>query len=366
MKTFLPLLLLMLITACSQEPGKSGTDFSDIPEFEPQLIRSVQNIDTLYYSYLGINSFAAGDDVILPVWDPAVLVRSGQDLSNVLAKTSKGKGPGELQDIGVPSQDSEGNILVYDQFQAKFATFSSDLEPVRETILEPFGEWRPYRIFATADPAKVFINMPGPMEFNEDMRQREELIAIFDIDSGSYIDSVRTYGTTRTPVGPNISSGYGSSFQVPFSRKQLIAHKPESGTMLLFDNATDRIAEINAELDTLTTILVDLPTEGISQAEMDSIQVADELSDEDIKRMKDRMPESKAPASYMKYYNGQIWLKSNIKAQHDIWFVINMEGEITQKVLLPPSSYLTHISDQHLGVRLGDVTFALYEPLPVN
>lgn len=45
------------------------------------------------------------------------------------------------------------------------------------------------------------------------------------------------------------------------------------------------------------------------------------------------------------------------------WFVLNSEGEVLKRVMLPKNSYLTHIHKDHLGVRLDDSTFALFESL---
>ena len=40
---------------------------------------------------------------------------------------------------------------------------------------------------------------------------------------------------------------------------------------------------------------------------------------------------------------------------------MNQDGEVEKVVNLPKNTYLTHISEHHLGVRLDDSTFGLYE-----
>mgnify|MGYP003674639359 CR=1 FL=1 len=62
----------------------------------------------------------------------------------------------------------------------------------------------------------------------------------------------------------------------------------------------------------------------------------------------------------MIYHNGEFWMESNILGDTEMWLVLNSKGQITRVVHLPKDSMLMHVSDEHLGVRLNDVTFALF------
>ena len=63
----------------------------------------------------------------------------------------------------------------------------------------------------------------------------------------------------------------------------------------------------------------------------------------------------------MLYHSGEFWLKSNLRGDYEKWFVLNSKGKILHALNLPKGSILMHVSDKHLGIRLDDVTFALYE-----
>ncbi|MCH2449743.1 MAG: hypothetical protein MK198_06300 [Gracilimonas sp.] len=76
--------------------------------------------------------------------------------------------------------------------------------------------------------------------------------------------------------------------------------------------------------------------------------------------LKSVLPEVKAPANNMIYHNGEFWMESNILGDTEMWLVLNSKGQITRVVHLPKDSMLMHVSDAHLGVRLDDVTFALF------
>lgn len=63
----------------------------------------------------------------------------------------------------------------------------------------------------------------------------------------------------------------------------------------------------------------------------------------------------------MLIHKDQIWVQSNIRGEFQKWFVLSMDGEITKIVHFPKNVLVTHISDHHIGVRLDDTTFALFE-----
>jgi hypothetical protein len=148
---------------------------------------------------------------------------------------------------------------------------------------------------------------------------------------------------------------------VPYSDDQLIATIPQNKTLLLYDTRTDLIAEIDANFDTLRIIDINLPSELLSEEEKGRIKTERELNEDEWKQVEPYLPERKAKAADMIYADDRIWLKTTIAAEGDVWVVMNMEGEIEYKVNLPSNSYLTHVSEFHLGVRLDEINFALYE-----
>ena len=58
-----------------------------------------------------------------------------------------------------------------------------------------------------------------------------------------------------------------------------------------------------------------------------------------------------------------IWGNLNSVSGFDQWLAVSLRGEQLSIVNFPKDSMLTHISENHLGVRLDDITFALFEVL---
>jgi hypothetical protein len=74
------------------------------------------------------------------------------------------------------------------------------------------------------------------------------------------------------------------------------------------------------------------------------------------------LPENKALADQMMVdQNKIIWLKLNHTSTYQQWLTISAQGNLLQVIQLPKNSMLTHISENHLGVRLDNATFALFE-----
>jgi hypothetical protein len=82
--------------------------------------------------------------------------------------------------------------------------------------------------------------------------------------------------------------------------------------------------------------------------------------------MKEIIPDHKIPVERMRIDpEGNFWLQLNYYSDTLQWLVMDREGNPQRIVHLPHESILTHVSDDHLGVRLNDITFAVYEN-PLN
>ncbi|MEX0779018.1 MAG: hypothetical protein WD037_04745 [Balneolales bacterium] len=80
--------------------------------------------------------------------------------------------------------------------------------------------------------------------------------------------------------------------------------------------------------------------------------------------MRGLLPDEKTPVENMMIdHKGRIWLQLTYTADSQQWLIITADGTKEKIVNLPKDTMLTHISSHHLGVRLDDVTMALFEPI---
>lgn len=354
--------LIFLVFACTEsetQDERASQNVEDLEVLIPEKIREFDHIDTLYYSFIGLDSFASDDGFILSVWGPAFLVKTNREGSEIIAKTVEGRGPGELQDIGTPTTGKD-KIYVYDQFQTKIVILDrTDLTLIKEILPDSYQGHRISKVYPTFEGESVFLELShSRVEID---KKENKLLTRFNSESGVYEETIRIKGKPYAPMSELINGIASSSMMVPFSDNQFIVPVPEKKTILLYDTRTDVIAEINASFDTLRAIEIDLPTEVVSSTEKDSIRAEFEALSANWADVEPYIPEVKAKADAMHYNNNRIWLKSNLSGEGDTWFILNMEGDVINLVQLPGNTYLTHVSEHHLGVRLDDVTFALYE-----
>lgn len=346
----------IIFSACSEKSEQSNDiDVENILTFTPAEIHSFDHAGDRYFDHLGYQSV---------VLDNGLIVLPDRELSNILvideqgelqSAVEMGRGPGEILDAYNFTKTKEERIFTYDQNNDKILEFDEEFNFVQESI-PPAYENTTIRYVYEMEEALVFElvsfgyldnpNQEKEKNFVQYFPEREEYGKRWSVKDKPYA-ILRIDGRVR---------GAGS---VPYSFDQLTAYNPENKSLFIFGTNTNMIAEIDANYDTLSTIEVNLPTEAVSQEEIDAIK-EDNMS-EQWKTMKELMPKIKSPADKMIYHDGEFWLKSNLRGNYEKWFVLNTEGQILRAVNLPKESMLTHVSEEHLGVRLDDVTFALYE-----
>ncbi len=355
------LLCMLCLIGCSKtEQNKGLVQGNDFKNLYPEQVSQIDQVDSLYFSFLGDNAFIAKDgSIILPVWDPAMLLKTKLEGSTVIAKTIKGKGPGETIDIGTPAMDDEGNLYVYDQMQSKVIHYNSSLEALGEVIVRPAEGYRVSQIHASFKNGKLLFEMKkSGLAFIDDQSKK---LSLYDFETGEFEEELKVYSKPYEPIGDLLKTGFGMAIDIPFSNDQLVAYKPENKTFLLFDTRTNIIAEIDSKFDTLNVIKVNLPQEEMSKDEFETLKEKNEiLTSKDWEGVKARIPELKAKASAMLYSNNEIWLKSNLLKEYDYWLVLDLDGNIKHAVNLPKDSGLSFVSGTYLGVRLDDSTFAIY------
>ncbi|WP_157464724.1 hypothetical protein [Balneola vulgaris] len=360
---FIILGFLLMGMACTSEPKKQTTSerIESIPSLTPTLIKSVSQIDDFYFGYLGLNSITTVDEsILLPVFHPASIIKTDKSLTTVITETIKGRGPGEVQDVGVPSYFEE-RVVVYDQMQDRYSVFDTDLNLIREAF-PPKGNYSMYEVYASTDSINLVFTK-GRAYGNREINSTN--LFLYNFDTEKLEHSLGIIGRLQAPIGKSINGRFGSWIYLPFGVKQLISESETAGRLWLFDTQTTEIAEVNQSFDTLRTITVELPTEDVTTEEVDEFIKHEDgennyLDVESEERIRNAFPKTKAVADKMIVKNQQIWLKSNLSGPTQLWFVLNMEGEIEYKVHLPNNGMVTHVSDDHIGVRIDDSTFGLF------
>lgn len=356
--------IMLIITACGgADQSDSEVDLSNIITFTADEISSFDQVGDKYFGHLGYES---------KVLENGNIVIGDRQLSNILVITPEGelqkvvesgRGPGEVLDAYLFVKNLNGGITVYDQGNKKVIRFDKNFELLEEWIPEPFEDTF-FKYSYEVGGGKILYELSSFSYMQNPEEEREKTFLQYlpvKEEYGERLDlKDRPYALMYLENGSLVGAG-----QVPFSFELLSAYNPDNKTIFIFKSDTDLIAEIDFNFDTLSTIPVNLPLERISEVELDSLK--EELTTDDVtsgdfwQRVEEMMPQRKAQADKMLYHNGEFWLKSNLRGNHQKWFVVNMDGQILRAVNLPKESMLMHVSDEHLGVRLDDVTYALYE-----
>lgn len=316
----------------------------------------MSEVEDVYFAHLGYESVVLKNGSIafadrnIP---NITIINENGELEKVIRE---GRGPGEILDAYRFTKDREGNIYTYDQGNDKLLAYDGNFDLKREIIPPSYEATSLIKAYPTDQENSIIFELTSFEYLQNEEKDRENILIRYDSETESYGEEMVL---KAQPYARLIIDGQarGASL-IPYSHGNLTAYNPEDRTLFTFDTGTDVVAEVNANLDTVRTISVNLPTEKISSAERDSMEA--EYDDLRWDALKNVLPEVKAPANNMIYNEGEFWMESNILGDTEMWLVLNSEGQITRAVHLPKESMLMHVSDKHLGVRLDDVTFALF------
>jgi|AntRauTorckE6833_2_1112554.scaffolds.fasta_scaffold08816_2 hypothetical protein len=358
--------MLLYISGCGSEDLKPPeVNLDNILSFTAQPILSFSEVGDIYFSHLGYESVMLenGNIAIPDRQIPNItIINEAGELQKVIRE---GRGPGEIQDAYQFTKNTEGHIYTYDQDNDKLIEYDENFELVREMIPPNYENTSLLKAYPTSRKNELLFELTSYEYLQDETKNRENILVQFDVGLESYGEA---FTLKAQPYARLYIDGLSvGATQVPYSYGNITAYNPQNQTLFVFDTASDRIAEINADFDTLRTISVNLPTEEISVTERDSMKA--EYDDLRWDALKDLLPKEKAPVNKMLYQDGEFWMESNILGDTEMWLVVNLEGVITKIVHLPKESMLLHVSDEHLGVRLDDVTFALFtnpEPESLN
>lgn len=360
---FISLLLLSSVQmSCSDSADKEFKEnaIAGIKEVQPAEIVSFESAGEYYFDHLGYRTQVLSDgSVLLPDRElqNIMIIDRDQQVKKVFRS---GRGPGEVLDAYEPYRWPDDRIAIMDSDNAKLLVIKPDGEFSEEVRVKPKGGNFVVKLYpATGN------NYIAELQSYEHIRNPEaepvSSLIIFNSENFAYGDSL-VYKSV--PFAPLIVDGdLRGGKMVPFADQVLLGWQPADTTFYLFDNVSGNMSKIDHNLDTLRSFKIDLPTEKVSDAEIDSLrnQRDNKVWREQWKTLGDLLPEIKSPASELRISGKYFWFRSNMKDSDDIWFVATEADGPVLKVRLPENSTLTHIHPEHLGLRLNDQTFALFE-----
>ncbi len=356
----LSIICLLGLISCEYEDQSPDKFTESLPQVHPQKISQFQKADSLYFSYAPVQSIAMHDgSVVIPIYEANRLLQVNQRGEIIKQVARPGRGPGEVQDLLFLQQTTGGGLLVVDQRNQKIIKFSPELELVTELTPKPLESAIVIGIYPMKGGEQYVIRASSSKYLHDKEASPAMTLSRYSVDGG--------YGrrvTVRTrPVALDLIDGQPvGGREVPFSPSQQIAYNSETESLYSYWTGSSKIAKLSSTLDTLATIPMDLPTQKLSDAAHDSLEA--ETRDRQWKTLKDKLPDIKSPVERMLIdTKGRFWLKLNYRGDTQKWLVMNRGGKFQKVVHLPRGSMLTHISEHHLGVRLDDTTFALFEPV---
>jgi hypothetical protein len=347
------LLLIFLFGCSSKDENVSRLDH--VPVANPNELIRFNEIGDNLLSHIGYNSVVLEDGhILIPDRQHVKLFKA--DSTGELIETigRRGNGPGEFQDITFLSKSAYGNILIYDQMNQKVIVLDSLGQYDTEFSIpsnSPSGSLS--ELHEVNEQQYLMIFRSNEYIFNENSEQVSYLVT-YDIRQNKFSPTIKI---DSRPYARRTGGGGGA--RVPYAAADLFAYDYKTADIYLYKSDGQRIAQLDTSLDTVQVLSLDIESELITRAEFDTLR-AEYL--EYWESMQNLLPEYKAAADQLMIdHKNNFWLKLNHSSEYQQWLVASGQGELLQNVQLPKGSILTHISEKHLGVRLDDITFALFE-----
>jgi len=354
---YVVILLSTVLLSCAEKNAEGRkTDLTKISSIIPKTLTSFDKADSLYFSHLAYKSIAVGSNRIIIADRQNKFVALVDEEGNLINKIREGRGPGEVLDVYEMTITSNNILYLNDSDNKKILIFDEELGFIKEFKPKPYDGTAITNIFPGEDEQFIFeLTSFGFLE-NKD-EEREKIFVQYDLKNEEYGKeiSIKDRPYARTYLEGNL---VGAS-QVPFSDIALTSYNSENYSLFVYETSKSEIVEIDANFDTLSITPVNLPKQKLNDTEIDSLR--DGERNEQWQTMREYLPEYKSAAERFFYNDKQFWLQSNLRGNYQKWFVLNKDGQIIKVVHLPKDVMVTHVSNEHFGVRLDDSTFALFE-----
>lgn len=358
MKKPLYILFALFLLSCGRETD-SQFNLDDLQVYAPELMVSIDTVDDTFFGHIGYSSIVLDNgNVLIPDRQHVKIFVVDSEGNTVGSVLSEGKGPREIGDVSFITKSEHHGALVYDQYNKKIVIIDSEGQYKDEFIAPNHnlgGNINLSWVYETAQDEFLFVYRSFQYFRERDAEQLSYLIT-YNRETGLFGEPV----TIRSiPYGIH-DNGAGGRI-TPFSSGDLFSFSEETSSLYLYWSGANTIAQLNAELDTTQVINFTIEPERITNQELDSLRSE---FPEYWTSMRSFLTDYKAYADQMMVdHQDNIWLRLNHKHEQQQWLVVSGSEELLGIVLLPKEAMLTHISADHLGVRLDDGTFALFEPV---
>lgn len=359
MRIHLFCLILILITGCQPE-NENSTQLSEVTIYKPGELIRFDHTGSHYFSHLGYTSVVLDDGSVLLAdreHKMAFKVTSTGDFLEIVA--SPGRGPGEIQDVSFISESFSGNVLLYDQINQKVITLDNLGQYVDEFTIPQWNNGNLTEVYKLNEQQYLFVFKSFEYLRNPDS-DPEAYLVVYDRHQESYLTSktISDKLYARHIVDGQLRGGR----VVPYANDNLRGYNKNTGGLFLFWSGDNQIVQIDNKLDTLGSISLDVEPQSLTSAEVDTIR--EETNPDIWQSMKNLLPKQKALVDDLLIdHENNFWVKLNYVSDYQQWLIVSEEAEILQIVQLPKDAMLTHVSEDHLGVRLDNVTFSFFEPV---
>lgn len=348
-------LLLLTFLGCTSNDNSVSQSSLDVPVTIPKELIRFEAVGDNLLSRIGYYSIVLNDgSILIPDRHHLKLFRvdSSGELIEIIGR--KGHGPGEFQDITFLSHSAFGNILIYDQLAQKVVVLDSQGDYYTEILIpsdKPSGTLS--EIYEVEEQQYLMIFQSTQFVFNKDSEQISYLVT-YNRDQDRF-SSASTINSR-----PNALKARGWAWKrVPYAAADLIAYDKTTANFFIYRSDGHEIAKLDTSRDTLQVISFYLEPEIMTRAEADTLRSENQ---DYWGSMQNLLPEYKAIADQLMIdYKNNFWLKLNHSSEYQQWLTLSEQGQHLQVIQLPKNSMLTHLSEEHLGVRLDDITFALFE-----
>ncbi|MCC5905545.1 MAG: 6-bladed beta-propeller [Balneolaceae bacterium] len=356
---YLPVFTILFLLSC--KTASEEIPLGELPLFTPGIIQEIESLgDDIFFSHIAYRTIPLEDEaVFLPDRNLDKIFKVSSDGNLISIISSDGRGPGEIHDITFISRSFDNNIIVYDQMNKKVLRFSASGEFLDEFILQPWEKGGIFEVYELDETHLLTVYRSIAYLSNPDA-EPEAYFVIYDKEAERYIQSVTMSDRpfARIIVNDQIRGGR----TVPYAPEHVRYFNHRNSSFYTFWTEEATIVSLSESLDTTRTISFELSREPLSRDEINEIR--DDSGDDLWRSMRPLLPEYKAIANSMIIDDqNNFWLKLNHRSEYQQWLILSEAGEKLAIVQLPKDGLLTHVSDYHLGFRLDDHLFALFEPI---
>lgn len=355
---FAGIIVLILVSCAGNETTQNQIDLSQLPVVKPEKIVELDETGGRFFQHLNYyTAVKENGSVILNDRQGAFVAEINSEGEFQKMVAIEGRGPGEIQDVLSMSLRND-ELLMYDQRRKRI--IYKDLE---EEIIDEFEGIRsdflqPTKVYFTSNDSLLLTELWSSAYLEMEDRTPEISFVLSEFGNTEILDQV-TY-PSKNYARMFVDGNLVGATAVPFAPDLLYDISPDFESMYVFWSENGQIAELSlTTFDTLRTIPLPLSGDEVNSVELDSLRDA---YGERWKDLKNHIPEIKALADKMIVDDkNRFWLQLNRYSDFQEWLVADQNGNPLKIVQFPKGVMVTHVSEHHIGVRLDDHLFALYE-----